>query len=139
MRIERIAQPIDAPFPQKIDMSDLTERMNSGVSSPGPVNHAACAIDGEDRLLQTLLHGDAIGLSLPANKWRAVIFDCQSIAGHRQTTSASPCASLQPRKNSSADISALPARCTRNSRNAPSPQAISPSSSSAAPGAPPAP
>ena len=41
MRVERVAQPVDAPFADEIDMGDLPQRMNAGVSAAGAVNDGA--------------------------------------------------------------------------------------------------
>ena len=50
--------------------------------------------------------------------------------------SRAPRSIRRPRENSAKSIGPLPARCTRSRRSAPSPQAISPASSSAVPGSP---
>ena len=68
-------------------MSDLPQRMHAGVGAPGAMHDAARAVDGENRLLQPLLHRHAIGLPLPADKRPAVIFDRQGVAGHWRTGS----------------------------------------------------
>ena len=83
MRIDRVAQPVDAPVAREIDMRHLPERMHAGVGAARPMHDGArAAIDGDDGLFEALLYGNAIRLSLPADKRRAVIFDGQREAWH---------------------------------------------------------
>ena len=82
MRVDGVAQPVLAPDAREVDMSDLPQRMHAGVGAAGAMHDAARAVDGENRLLQPLLHRHAIGLPLPADKRPAVIFDRQGVAGH---------------------------------------------------------
>ena len=75
MRVNSVAQAILPPDAGEVNMSHLPQRMHAGVGAPGAMHDAARAIDGEDRLLQPLLHRHAIGLPLPTDKRPAVIFD----------------------------------------------------------------
>src|SRR3984957_16765601 len=63
-------------------MGDLAARMNPGVRAPGAMSGDVFAARGADRLLQRLLHGRPIGLPLPADERRAVIFERPFVTGH---------------------------------------------------------
>ena len=60
------------------------------------------------RVLQPLLNRQAIGLTLPADKRTAVIFDGQRVTRHQ--ASVAPRVSGRPRANSAKAMSPLPAR-----------------------------
>ncbi len=103
-------------------MRDLRQRMHAGIGAAGAVNANRLAADRLDRGLQRALHRGAVVLDLPAAERRAVIFDDELVAGHQASRAGG--FSGVPRKNSSAFIGALPARCSSRIRIAPSPQAI---------------
>ncbi len=102
-------------------MRDLPQRMHTGIGAAGAVNADMLAADRLDRLFKGALDRGAVFLNLPATERTAVIFDEQFIAGHQ----LSRVGGLRdvPRKNSSAFMGALPARCNSMIRIAPSPQA----------------
>ena len=56
-------------------MAGLAKGMNAGVGAPGAVHPHRLAAKCGDRLLERLLHRKAIVLPLPADKFRAVIFE----------------------------------------------------------------
>ena len=59
----------------QIYMTDLARRMDPCVSPTGRMKDNFFARKLLDGLLQGLLHGHAVGLSLPTNKRASVIFD----------------------------------------------------------------
>src|SRR6516162_7040093 len=113
-------------------MRILTERMHTGIGAPGAVDGDPLAAKPTDRSFERLLHRQAVCLPLPAGEPGAVIFDRQLVAGHGSTV---PAAIGKPRRKAAASSAARPGRCSRNGRNAPSPQAIERLSSSTVPGA----
>src|SRR5260370_24675809 len=115
-------------------MRDLRQRMHAGVGAPRAVDANLLAADRLDRIFQRALHRGTVVLDLPATERRAVIFDDEFVAGHQLTRSGG--FSGVPRRNSSAFIGALPARCSSRTRIAPSPQAKPRWSSSSSPAAP---
>src|SRR6476661_10644100 len=121
MRIEAIAQPARHERLGNIAMRDLRERMHAGVGAAGAINANLLAANRLDRVLQRALHRSAIVLDLPAAERRAVIFDDEFVAGHQVSRAGG--FSGVPRKNSSAFIGCLPARCRSTIRIAPCLQA----------------
>src|SRR6202048_1675133 len=117
-----------------IAMRDLRDRMHAGVGAARAVNANLLAADRLDRIFDRALHRGAIVLDLPAAIRRAVIFDDEFVAGHQLSRIGG--FSGVPRRNSSAFIGALPARCSSRMRNAPCWQATARRSSSTSPGAP---
>src|SRR5579863_2755172 len=117
-----------------VAMRDLPERMDAGVGAARSMHAYLFATDRLDRGLQRALHRGTILLELPAAERRAVIFDRQLVAGHQ--TSRTGGFNGVPRRNSSAVIGCLPARCNSSTRNAPCAQAIVRRSSSTVPGSP---
>ena len=97
------------------------ERMHAGIGAARAVNANLLAADRLDRVFQRALHRRAVVLDLPAAERRAVIFDDEFVAGHQLSRIGG--FSGVPRRNSSAFIGALPARCSSRMRIAPSPQA----------------
>ena len=82
MRVERVANGIDIPLFRQIDMSDLSARVHTCVSAPGALHKDFVARQCLDRQGQHALHGELLGLNLPAGKRRAVIFDDELVPGH---------------------------------------------------------
>ena len=82
MGVERLAQPRPLPVPREIDMGDLPGRMDPGVGAAGAVGGDRRAAQGEHRGLERALDRGPVGLSLPADEGRAVIFERQFVAGH---------------------------------------------------------
>src|SRR5260370_12929895 len=115
-------------------MRDLRQRMHAGVGAPRAVDANLLAADRLDRIFQRALHRGTVVLDLPATERRAVIFDDEFVAGHQLSRAGG--FSGVPRRNSSAFIGALPARCNSRIRNAPCWQATARCSSSTSPGAP---
>src|SRR3984885_13750251 len=134
MRVQPVAKPARYEMLGNIAMRDLAERMHAGVRSSGTVDTNVLAADRPDRGFQRALHRGAVVLDLPTRERPAVIFDCQLVAGH-QVSRAGGLTGV-PRKNSSAFIGCLPARCNSRIRNAPRWQAIVRWSSSTTPGPP---
>ena len=62
---------------RSIEVHHLVERMHAGVGAPGAdrVNGAACHL--RKRPFQRVLHGAALGLSLPAAETAAVVLNAQ--------------------------------------------------------------
>ncbi len=117
MRVQAVAKPAGHEMLGNIAMRDLPERMHAGIGAAGAVHANLLAADRLDRGLQRALHRGAVVLDLPARERRAVIFDDELVAGHQ----ASRIGGLSgvPRKNSSAFIGCLPARCSSRMRIAP--------------------
>ena len=63
-------------------MRDLAARVHAGVGAPRALHQARFAGERFERRCQNALHGDPVGLDLPAGKRRAVIFDGELKAGH---------------------------------------------------------
>ena len=80
--IRESAHDIGAPFPVDIDMGDLMGGMNAGIGPPGGVDGRALAREAEHGLFQHVLHRDALGLALPADEGRAVVFEGDAVARH---------------------------------------------------------
>src|SRR5665647_1836038 len=134
MRVQPVAESSRHEMFGDIAMRDLAQRMHAGVGAARAVNADLLAADRLDRVFQRALYRRAVLLDLPAAERRAVIFDGQFVARHQSSRSGS--FSGVPRKNSSAFIGALPARCSSRMRNAPSPQAKARRSSSNSPAVP---
>ena len=66
----------------KIDMRHLPARVHAGIGAAGALHQGFLAGEGLDRRGEHALHGDAVGLDLPAGKGRAVIFDGELVARH---------------------------------------------------------
>src|ERR1700686_2869028 len=133
MRIEPVTKPPRHEMFGDVAMRDLRQRMHAGVGAAGAVNADMLAADRLDRIFQRALHGRTIVLDLPAAERRAVIFDDEFVAGHQASRAGG--FSGVPRRNSSAFIGDLPARCSSRIRIAPSLQATVSRSSSSSPGA----
>src|ERR1700761_9248510 len=117
-----------------VAMGDLRQRMHAGVGTARAMDANLLAADRLHGCLQRTLHRGAIVLDLPAAERRAVIFDDEFVAGHQVSRIGG--FSCVPRRNSSAFIAPLPARCSSRIRNAPCSQAIARRSSSSSPGTP---
>src|SRR5579884_1741522 len=109
--------------------------MHAGIRSSGN--------DGADRpagaktlccLLQDLLHGKPVFLTLPADKRRAIVFQKQRKCGHQ--CKRVPLGTGWPRRKSAAVRALPPASGARPSRKAPRPQATVSRSSNVTPGGP---
>ena len=102
--VERVAQDIGAPDLCKIRVGDLALRVNAGVGAPRAADRDGLAAERMKRGLDCFLHGEAIGLALPADERRAVIFDDELIAGHRRFSAAAAFrrARRAPRRKSAA-------------------------------------
>ena len=122
MRVQPVAESSRHEMFGNVAMRDLRQRMHAGIGAAGAVNADLFAADRLDRVLQRALHRRAVLLDLPAAERRAVILDDEFVAGHQDSRSGG--FSGVPRKNSSAFIGALPARCSSRMRMAPSPQAM---------------
>ena len=64
-------------------MGDLAERMHAGIGAAGAARDHVLAGERLDGFGQAPLHRDAVLLHLPADEGRAVIFECELVAGHR--------------------------------------------------------
>src|SRR5437763_7449406 len=134
MRVETIAKPSRDEMPGNVAMRDLGQRVHTGIGAAGAVNADVLAADRLHRLFKRTLNRRAVFLDLPATERRAVIFNHQFVAGHQLSRAGR--LSGVPRRNSSAFIGALPARCSSRIRMAPSLHATARRSSSNSPGAP---
>ena len=67
---------------RNIDMGDLSQGMDAGISAPCPLNTCFLTTKGEHRSLQGSLNGRTVWLPLPAHKRPAIVFDCQLPALH---------------------------------------------------------
>src|ERR1700742_732013 len=102
---------------RNVAMGDLRQRVHAGVSATRTMNANLLATDRLHGCLQRALHRGAVVLDLPAAERRAVIFDDEFIARHQLSRIGG--LSGVPRRNSSAFIAPLPARCNSRIRNAP--------------------
>ena len=75
MGVQRIAQGVRRRRAGKVEMADLRLGMHAGIRPPGAVHTDGFAAKRRNRLFQRLLHGIAVGLPLPADEFRAVIFE----------------------------------------------------------------
>src|ERR1035437_5238397 len=82
MRIQAVAEAARHKMSGNVAMRDLAQRMHTGVGAARTMNANVLAADRLDRGFQRALHRGAIVLYLPAAERRAVIFDCQLVAGH---------------------------------------------------------
>ena len=64
-------------------MRDLPQRMDAGIRAPGSVDRDLLARKLLDGLGNGALHRRALGLDLPADEARAVVFERDSVASHR--------------------------------------------------------
>src|ERR1700722_14691220 len=117
MRIEAIAQPARHKMLLNVAMGDLRQRVHAGVGTASAMNANLLAADRLHGDLQRALHRGTVVLDLPAAERRTVIFDDEFVAGHQVSRTGG--LSGVPRKNSSAFIAPLPARCNSRIRNAP--------------------
>ena len=117
MALSGVAYDIGSPLTGKIDVRNLTQRMNTGIGAPGALDHHRLAGERRDRLLHRLLNGEAVLLPLPADERLAVIFDGELVARHRQASRTSGV--RQAAQEFAAATGCLPARCNCRSRTAP--------------------
>ena len=75
MRVERIAHGVGVPVLGEIDMRDLAERMDAGIGAARAADGDLLAGEAPDGRLERALDRRAVGLDLPADERRAVIFD----------------------------------------------------------------
>ena len=111
MGVERVAQHIGAPDAGQIDMADLARGVDAGVGAPGAAHAAGSPHRARKRALDHFLHRKAIGLTLPADKAAAVIFDDELIARHAGASSQATSPHGEPRaaqKFRAASIGASP-------------------------------
>src|SRR6202022_1930537 len=134
MRVQAVAKTPRHKMFGNIAMRDLRQRMHPGVGAARAVNANLLAADRLDRIFDRALHRGAIVLDLPTAERRAVIFDDEFVAGHQLSRIGG--FSGVPRKNSSAFIGCLPARCSSIIRNARCLQATARRSSSTSPDTP---
>ena len=69
-------------------MAGLRHGVNAGIGPPGAMHADRFAAERRDGFFERLLHGIAVGLILPADKIRAVIFDGQLVARHGSVSPA---------------------------------------------------
>ena len=81
-RVETLAEAERLPCAFKVDMRDLAQRMHAGVGAPRAVGDRALGGHREQRVLERLLDRKAVLLPLPADEWRAVIFEDEPEARH---------------------------------------------------------
>ena len=106
---------------RNIAMRHLPQRMHAGIGAPGAMDADLFAADRVNSGFQRALHRGTVVLDLPAAERGAVIFDDEFVAGHQDSRSGG--LSGVPRRNSSAFMGALPARCSSRMRMATSLQA----------------
>ena len=68
-------------------MGDLAERVDAGIGAARARDGDALAREGRDRVGECALHRRRVGLELPADEGRAVIFDRELVAGHQSMIS----------------------------------------------------
>lgn len=109
MGIQGIANRVGIPNLAQVDVGDLGTRMNSGIGTARALHEGRLAREGLYCCREYTLHSHLIGLNLPAGEGRAVVFNDEFIAWHRQSNRA-PGLIWAPRRNSSALIGCFPAR-----------------------------
>src|ERR1035437_6637782 len=134
MRIQAVALPARHKMSGNVAMRDLAQRMHAGVGAACAMNANVLAADRLDRGFQRALHRGAIVLDLPAAERRAVIFDCQLVAGHQLSRAGGR--RRAPDKKTLAFIGSPPAFCNSRIRIASRPQATVSRSSNNSPGRP---
>ena len=82
MRIEGITHRVLVPILAQIHVTDLTERVHAGIGTSGSLDAHLLAAEARRGRPQQALDGRPVVLDLPADKWAAVIFHNQLIAGH---------------------------------------------------------
>ena len=100
-----LVRPVTA---RQIDMGYLPQRMYACIGATCRKQGRFLPAIGFDRPVDSILHGPAICLRLPAVEWTTIIFDREFIARHQATSS--PGFNGNPRRNSSALVRPLPAR-----------------------------
>ena len=83
-RVEPLAEPERLPVALEVDMRDLAPRMHAGVRAPRAMGGRARAGHGEHGVFEDFLNREAVLLSLPADKRRAVIFEDKLKARHSE-------------------------------------------------------
>src|SRR5258708_5686766 len=116
MEIDGGSHRVGGPLIGEVEVRHLAERVHAGIG-PSRSRHAnALAGKGHHGVLECSLDRRAVLLALPADERRAVVFDCELVAGHgvsssrhvgKATTAGGartvPAASVKPRKKASAD------------------------------------
>ena len=143
MGVEGVHHRSRRPVLFEIEADDLAGGVHARVRAARRGEADGLAAEGGDRRLDRALHGRLVSLGLEAVVARAVVFERQPVAGHPGFPYRSPRGGSllegdstvrtgkgKPRNISPAVCAALPARWTRRSWTAPSPQATvrSPSS-----------
>ena len=82
MKVHRVADFVCPPVVIEINVPDLPRGVNARIRAPGANDGRGLADEAPQRCLKRLLHGLAVGLSLPADKGRAVVFDDELVTGH---------------------------------------------------------
>ena len=111
MVVDGAADHFGIGLAREIDMRDLRQRMHPGIGASGAEYGRPVAGKPLKGGLERLLHREAVGLALPANEARPVIFDCQLVAGHGNRV---PAGIGKPRRKASASSAARPGRCNRS-------------------------
>lgn len=82
MKIERVAQPEGLPGFLQVEMADLRQSMYARIRTPSAANPDTRAGSFQYCVLEVVLHSAAVGLRLPANKRRSIVFDRYSVSWH---------------------------------------------------------
>ena len=80
--VERAHQPLRRPVRRHVAVRHLGRRVDARIGSPCALHARRPGAAGLGRRLQRALHRQPLGLTLPADEGRAVIFDGQLVAGH---------------------------------------------------------
>ena len=83
--VERIAHRIGVAVAPDVAMGHLGERMHAGIGAAGAIQVHRLAAESLQGRLYFTLHRRTIGLTLPANIGRAVIFQSKLVTGHAST------------------------------------------------------
>ena len=82
MEVERLAHAERLPLLGEVEVRHLAQRVHARVGAASAAHASRLAREAEHRILERALHGRAIGLALPAEERRAVVFDGDAVAGH---------------------------------------------------------
>ena len=80
--VQRLGQAERVPRFFEVCMGDLPDGVDPRVGAPGALHGGWKAGEAFQRLLQPLLDGRAVGLTLPAREGAAVIFEGELVARH---------------------------------------------------------
>lgn len=82
MKIDRFGDTERIPISRQIEMRDLAARVYAGIRAARASDLYGLAAKRFDCANEVTLNGLSFGLDLPADEGRAVVLDCDAVAGH---------------------------------------------------------